>query len=149
MSPLNFGFKLDRTPNLEFMIQGVTIPGMSLSTADVGTPFVRLPQTGSLAYDDLMITMKVNESAESYLEIIRWMNTLGHPETYETYEFLRSDCSVLVMNSAKKPIIDVQFTDAFPVYISPLNFTTTVQDVQYITVDVGFKFTRFYYKQID
>jgi hypothetical protein len=150
LSLLNFKFKLDRTPEIEYRIQSVDIPGLNLGYAETPSPFVRLPFPGNLSYDTLNILFLVGEEMKDYLGIFDWMVSLGHPDRLSQYnpEQAVSDCSVLILNSAMRPIINCKFTDAFPVSLSSLSFDTTLPDVQYATATASFKFTRFYYNPI-
>ena len=77
LSPLSFKFILSRTPNLNFDVQTVRLPGMSLSSTDTATPFVTIPNSGKITYSPLTITFRVNEDMSDYLEINNWMEGLG------------------------------------------------------------------------
>jgi len=143
LSPLHFGFKLARTPNLEYAVQTASIPGMTLTTVDVPTPFVKIKDFGGIEYGNLQVTFKVGENLEGYLEIHNWMNTIGRPDQLSTFENLKSDCSIIVFTASKQPLFDIHFTSAYPVEIGPLNFDATQTQLQYMTVDVNFSFLRY------
>ncbi len=149
LSPINYAFKLTRTPNVNYAVQQVSIPGLNLGSIDIPTPHVRLPFQGNINYDELRITFKVGEDLANYLEIFNWMNALGHPDGYSQYEDQKSDASVIILASSKRPSISVDFTDCYPTSLSTLDFDSTITDIQYVTVDATFKFTRFYYNVID
>lgn len=144
LSPLNFKFVLKRTPNVEYTIQSVLAPGVGLSQVATPTPFVPLYNAGTVNNGDLHVRFKVGENMSNYLELLDWINTLGHPDSLSQFEDLKSDCSIIVMNSSRQPNIEFKYTDAWPYNIGPLSFDTTITDVQYVTVDVSFKFNRFY-----
>jgi len=59
LSQLNFKFKLERTPEIEYRAQSVQLPGMNLGTAPVPTPFVPIPMPGNLTYDDITINFLI------------------------------------------------------------------------------------------
>lgn len=148
LNPLNFYFKLSKTPNVEYQVQSVTIPGLNLGSVQTPTPFARLTTPGNVQYDDLLVSFKVGENLSSYLEIYNWMTGLGRPDNFEQYNYVESDASVLILNSAKHPIINVRFTDIFPTSISPLDFDATLTDVQYVTATATFAFDRMYFDSI-
>lgn len=149
LSPINYAFKLARTPNVNYAVQQVSIPGMNLGTVEVPTPHIRLPFHGNISYDELRITFKVGEDLSNYLEIYNWMLALGHPDGYEQYENIKSDASVIILSSSKRPSFSVDFTDCYPVSLGTLDFDATITDLQYITIDATFKFTRFFFNPID
>ncbi len=148
LSAVGFQFVLTRTPNIEYLVQEVSIPGMQLGSANVPTPFVRVVQAGNLTYDDLRVTFKISENLESYLEIVNWMEALGHPDDFDQYQDLRSDAKVIILNSAKRPSFEVTFTNIYPTSISNIDFDATLSDVQYINADATFAFDRMRFKTI-
>ena len=144
LSQLNFKFRLDRTPEIEYRAQTVTFPGMTLGTATVPTPFVPIPMPGNLSYDELTLSFLVGENMKDYLSIFDWMVALGHPDNLEQYRDWRSDCTLFILNSNLKPNVQVRFTDAYPVSLTGVEFDTTLTDTQYATASVSFRFTRWY-----
>lgn len=144
LSLLNFKFKLDRTPEVEYRAQSVILPSLNLGTANVPTPFVQLPMPGNLTYDDLTLTFLVGENMKDYLSIFNWMVALGHPDNLEQYKDWRSDCSLFILNSNLTTNLIVRFTEAYPISLSGVEFDTTLSETQYATATVTFKFTRWY-----
>lgn len=148
LSPLGFQFKLSRAPNTEYHVQGVQIPGMTLGVTTVGTGFVRIPMAGNISYDTFSVTFKVTEDLTSYLEIFNWMMELGHPDNLDQYKNIKTDCSLVILNNKKNPMINVKFTEVFPVYLSPIQFDTTMQSVEPVTATVSFTFLRMYFENL-
>lgn len=146
LSPINFVFKLSITPNTEYNVQHVTIPGMTLGVAQTPSPFVKIINPGNIEYDPVEVTFKVGENMADYLEIFNWMVSLGHPDSLEQYRNITSDASLVILDSSKNPSINIRFTDCFPVGLSPIEMNTTLEDVQYVTARAAFKFQRFYYE---
>jgi hypothetical protein len=146
MSPINFGFILDKTPNTNYLVQKVEIPGMQLGIAQTPSPgLVRIINPGNIEYGDLAITFKVGEDMSDYLEIYNWMIELGHPDTLDQYSRSFYDATVLIMDSAKRPKISVRFTDCIPVSLSQVNLDSTMEGVQYLDATATFRFQRFFY----
>lgn len=149
LSPMGFVFKLAELPTTEFHIQGAQFPGMNLGVATIGTGFVRIPTPGNISYDTFSITFKVSENLKSYTDIFDWMVSLGHPDKLEgQYKNIKSDATLVILNSSKRPQTKVKFTDCFPTYISPIDFDTTMSDVQYVTCTAQFAFLRMYFEDI-
>ena len=109
-------------------------------------------------YDDLMINYKVDEDLTNYLEIHNWVKELGFPDNYNQYKNiadkgqieglgLRSDISLIILNSSRLPNMEINFKDAFPVSISSLIFDTTRMDVDYLEAAATFKYTSFEIKR--
>ncbi len=149
LSPLSFRFILARTPNINFNVQSVRVPGMSLSTTDTATPFVTIPNSGKITYAPLTITFRVNEDLTDYLEINNWMESLGAPSNFTQYADINnsqagrySDATLIINNSRKLGNLSVTFYDLFPVDISDIQFTTMDTDVNYIECTVDFRYLR-------
>lgn len=155
LSPLNFRFQIKKAPHVNFFIQKVNIPSISLRNADATNPFVNIPYPGDhITYGSLEINFKVDEDLTNYLEIHDWIRALGFPEKYEEYKTIQdkkpytgdgiySDISIIVLSSTKTPNYDITYKDAFPISLSPITFLTTDNSVNYIEASATFKYTLF------
>jgi len=47
LSPLNFKFSIKRAPHINFFIQKIGIPSLSLPTYESPNPFVKIPEPGN------------------------------------------------------------------------------------------------------
>ena len=155
LSPAGFKFSLAKAPKVDFFSQSVSIPNIDLGVA-VQTTYLRdIPVPGDkLVYGDLDIEFFIDENLENYLQIERWMRSLGYPESLaETVSLnpqkdslldgARSDGTLLVYNSSFNPIAKILFKDMFPVSLTPVPFTADVTDINYITATATFKYTIF------
>ena len=62
LSPLGFKMTVKRTPTLNFFVQSVEMPSVSLGQADIETPFSKIPFPGTkLTFGNLQVTFKVDE----------------------------------------------------------------------------------------
>ena len=78
LSPINFKFMLKRAPHVNFFIQKINIPGLSLPTIDVSNPLIKVPYAGDhLNYEELNISFKVDEDLQNYMEINTWLKSIG------------------------------------------------------------------------
>lgn len=155
LSPLNFKFQIKKAPHVNFFIQKVNIPSMSIPSPAPNNPFVKTPIPGEhINFGDLSITFKVDEELKNYLEIYNWLIALGKPENFEQYKAIQdkpittgdgiySDISLMILSSTKMPNYEITFVDAFPVDLSQLVFNTTDSDVNYIESSSTFKYTHY------
>jgi len=159
LSPLNFKFQLKRAPNLNFFVQKVNIPGLSLPNIDVNNPLIRTPYSGDhLLFDELSITYKVDENLDNYMEIHNWIRALGKPSFQEyknlktklayTGESLCSDISITILTSYKNPNYEILFTDAFPISLNGVDFNTINEDINYVETTATFKYTTYTIKKV-
>lgn len=155
LSPLNFKFSIKKAPHVNFFIQKVNFPSITLVSPQPNNPFVKTPIPGEhLDYGDLKITFKVDEDLQNYLEIRNWLTGLGKPENFDQFKILQdkpitsgdgiySDISLIVLSSTKMPNYEVVYVDAYPSFLSEIVFNTTDSDVNYIEATATFKFTYF------
>lgn len=153
LSPLNFKFQIKKAPHVNFFIQKVNIPSISLPPAVKPNPFVNIPIPGEhLTYGELSISFKVDEDLQNYLEIYNWLTALGKPEEFDQYktiaekkewtgEGIYSDISVIILSSTKSANYEVVYVDGYPVSLSDIQFNTVDEDVTYISASATFKYT--------
>lgn len=155
LSPIQFRFQLKRAPTLNFNVQQANIPGFNVPSVEIANPFVSYPLPGDhIQYDLLGVNFIVNEDLTDYLEIWNWMRRYAYPNSYSEYseltgptvpmgEGIRSDISLIIINSSRLPRIQLTFKDAFPISISSLQFSTTETNVNYLTADASFRFSSY------
>lgn len=148
LSPLNFSFVLKRSPNLNFFVQQINIPGLTAEPFDTRFPNINIPFTAErINYEPLEISFRVDEDLQNYLEISNWIRGLVYPDRYRVLEDgaptgdgLKSDISVIISDALKNPNYDLVFRDAFPTTLSGLQFQTTDESVNYIAAAVTFSY---------
>ncbi len=165
MSPLGFKLILTKTPKVDFLCQSANIPQISMGTAIQPSYLKDIPVPGDkVLYDDLSIRFLVDEKAENYLAIYKWMTGLGYPESIGQYDQLRkddirtnasvsddgdpryfefSDATLQILNSNYRPSLLINFIDAFPISLSTLEFDVSQRDYSFFTASVTFKYTIF------
>mgnify|MGYP003339237622 CR=1 FL=1 len=155
LSPLGFKMTIKRSPHLNFFVQSATLPGVSIASADVDTPFTKIPYPGTrLTFGNFQVTFKIDEEMNNYLEIFNWLKAIGFPDNFDQYstiankgvmsgEGVFSDITLLVLSSAMNPIHEITFRDCFPVDLSALTFDSTSADVEYLTATVTFANRKF------
>ena len=93
-SPTQFKFSVIKLPKVEYFCTAANIPGITLGTSNLATPFKDVPMPGDkLDYDTLNISFLVDENLENYREIHGWMTGLGFPKDYSQYRNLQSASS--------------------------------------------------------
>ena len=89
-SPTQFRFGIHQLPKVEFFITAVNLPGISLGTALMSTPYKDIPLPGEkLDYGNLSIEFLVDEYLENYISLHNWMTGLGFPQDREQFKTYR------------------------------------------------------------
>lgn len=151
LSPVEFQFVIDRMPTVQYYIQSVNIPAISSGYTEQITPFKNTYRHGDkLTYDDLYMTVAVDENLSSYLETWSWLKALTKPEEFQQYanilgstDGLYSDATLIILNNFKNPNISIKFADLFPTTVGAITLSTTSSDVPVPTVDLTFKYNKY------
>jgi hypothetical protein len=158
LSPIGFKFILSEYPKVDFFSNSSQIPGINLGVAVQSNYLKDIPIPGDkLSYDDFSFEFFVDENLQNYLQVHNWMRGLGYPQSVSEYQellnsdelnpgvqdanFGQSDGSLILYNSNYNPIAQVNFRGLFPVSLSTLDFNSKVQDINYVTANVTFKYT--------
>lgn len=157
LSPLGFRLILDRTPTVNYFLQGAEVPAITLGEYDEETPLAALPYPGDkLRFDPLTIQFRVDEDIRNYNEIFLWLNGLGYPETFAQYRTLvndpertttpgqhqniYSDGTLILYTSAQNPNLAIKFKNLFPISLSAITLATTDADVNYVEATTSFRY---------
>jgi hypothetical protein len=141
LSLINYKFKLSATPNVEYRVQSAQLPGITLGTATIQSPFSPIRLSGNVTYDELALTFLVGENMRDYMEIYNWIMKLGYPEDLKQYDGQQYEASLMILNSTFQPIYKFNFTNVIPTSLSSLSFDSTLQDVQYAQASISMSFT--------
>ena len=158
LSPVGFKFVLSEYPKVDFFSNSSQIPGINLGVAVQSNYLKDIPIPGDkLSYDDFSFEFFVDENLQNYLQVHNWMRGLGYPQSVSEYQelldsdelnpgvqdanFGQSDGSLIIYNSNYNPIAQVNFRGLFPVSLSTLDFNAKVQDINFVTANVTFKYT--------
>lgn len=155
-SPLEFIVTVKRLPNVEFFTQRTTIPGISAQPVEKPTPFNRVFETpDKLTYDNFSFSFIIDEKMENYLEVHNWLKAISFPQNYQQFktineseEGLKSDITIVVLNSSKNPSITITFKNCFPISLSEVLLDTTSQDLTYAEANVTFQYDYYEISQI-
>lgn len=161
LTPLGFKFTLNRAPKVAFFSNEANIPMITLGVVPQPTYTNDIPIPGDkMDFDDFTLKFMVDEDLSNYLEIQNWMRGLGFPESLQQiYDFqtnnesfaqpvnsqmnLYSDGTLLILNSNQNLNFQVLFRSMFPYRLSTLQFDSTLQEVEYFTAEVSFKYAMY------
>ena len=156
VSPLGAKFVIKRMPTINFFVQAVSLPSVTMGENQVPTPFSKLQVPGDqLMFGDLVIQFRVDEDLKNYLEMYNWMRSITRTDGFEestawvnepnqmSEHRVYSDATLTIMNSAMNSNVEVGFTDVYPSSIAELPFMTTMNDVDYIETTITFKYRKF------
>ena len=127
-------------------------------------------QGDELTFDNLEITFLVDERLENYRELHQWLVGIGFPKARTQFASFRKeesevfptadsvtgeatkpgrptgvqamygDATLTVMTSKNNPIMEVRFSDLYPVSLGALQFDQQATDITYLTATATFSY---------
>ena len=122
LSNNKFDFVLKRIPNFTFLVQGVNLPGLTLQSSSINTPFSAVSIPGNqITFGSLSLTFMVDEDMQSWYELYNWIVQLGNPKGYNKVGTLTgkpgsvtsttSDATLYVKTNSNNPNFQFNFID--------------------------------------
>ena len=174
-SELHFDFYIQKLPLLPLFVQGVLLPGIFTEAPQTGTQFSRIKHVGdTVFFQDLVVTLKIDEGMESWFEMYKWITGIGRSESFaqfselvsnsvksldglsrifkdehpsvdkSKYRNLKSTGSLTISDANYVKYMEIVFMDMHPTSISGLTFRTDETSVAFITFDVTFAYNYYY-----
>lgn len=155
LSPAGFRFSIFKTPGVNYFVQAINVPSLTLGETSIPSPFVKIPLAGDhIQYGQLQITFRVDEELKNYKELYDWIYGLGKPKNFDQAKTVYnqpassgngaySDATLAILSSSKNPIVEVNFKNIYPVTLTDIMFDSRVTDVDYIDASCTFNFERF------
>ena len=146
LNVVSFESNFLRMPNINYFCQRVGIPGITLSTTNLSTPYANIPIEGDiLEFEDLTIGFIVDEDMQNYLELYNWLQSLGFPDKYSQYDnedsSIKSDMNILLHTNKSNPNYSIVFKDVFPISLGAIAFDTNATTLDPIVIDAVFKYS--------
>ena len=142
-----FRFTLQRIPNFERFVRSATLPpfrfGEVIQPTTLGID-IRRPG-GSYVFEPLRVDFAVDERFLSYLELFKWITSIGMFDEEQTIEkeAYTSSASLLITNSAYKTKYRAVFEGLYPIQLGELDFTSAEPIAGPLVSSVIFNYTRF------
>ena len=161
LSPNGYLFSIQKLPSISYFAQSVSLPLITLTEADVTTPFVTVPVPGDRPeFSAFSIQFLIDEKMENYKAVHNWITGLGFPDNYEQYtnfigndavnnsEYSKntSDATLIVLGNNNLPIQTIKFFDCWPDSLGSITFTSNNQDVQYLVGEASFRYTHYLFQ---
>ncbi len=166
---LTFRLKIPRFEEYNYFLQTCSIPALNMRHVDQFTSVNAVPHPGDeLYFSDFTIEFKVQEGLRNWYDIYVWMVGLGFPQAHSQFANLKynrtkdlkgspykdltknpstgnvySDIILLISSSQGSPLLEVTFIDAFPIYLSSVNVTSTDEEVKMLNATASFKYSYF------
>jgi hypothetical protein len=149
-------FSIDKLPQFNLFVQSANLPMISSRSINQPITLGTYPKIPAQNYyfDDLQISFLVNSDMSNWISIYEWMKGIGNLKEmttegqldYDDQNAVFSTASLLVTNSAYKPILSAKFHYVWPKNLGGINFTTQNTTYEPITCTVNFAYS--YYELV-
>ena len=168
-SPTQFRFMINQLPKVQFFTTAANIPDISLGEAVIPTPYKDIPIMGDkITFGNLEVSFIVDEHLENYISIHNWLIGIGFPKNRQQFSSFRSDTSnnptsaktvsvdsvgkatpdrgmysdatLTILSNKNNPLVEVRFSDLFPVSLSALSYDNAATNVDYLTAQISFRY---------
>ena len=168
-SPTQFRFMINQLPKVQVFTTAANIPDLSLGEMVIPTPYKDIPIMGDkITFGNLEVSFIVDEYLENYVSIHNWLIGIGFPKNRTQFSSFRSDTSnnptsaktvsvdsvgkatpdrgmysdatLTILSNKNNPLVEVRFSDLFPVSLSALNYDNAATDVDYLTAQISFRY---------
>ena len=127
-------------------------------------------QGHTLTYENLEIQFIIDESFKNYIELHQWLVGIGFPKARTQFESFRQsnsdafptanstkgeatnpgsptsasatfgDATLIITSSKNNPLVEVRFSDLYPVSLGAIQFNQQESDVTYLTTTCTFSY---------
>lgn len=140
-----FQFYTNRSPELTYFVQGVTLPNVSVNAQLHGyrNNTVKIP--GNVVnYGDLILTFLIDENFSNYDFLYDWLiESRDAAHSQDKIRNMMSDLTLFRLNSNKVKIAEIKYKDAFPVDLGSVSYMTNSTDPDVLVCDVTFSYQTF------
>lgn len=145
LAPVGFKLKLEIFEGVDFFCQKANVPDISMPFTEVPTRFrsFAIAPGGGVSYGDLNLTFIIDEDLKNYLSIYKWIKKNGGANNHSQDEVEYSRGLLAILTSNFNEAFFVDFDNIFPISLTPVEFDSSVGDIEYFTAQVTFKFTDF------
>lgn len=151
LAPNGFKLSLLKFPKVSFYCQSANIPGVSIPSISIPTPFRDYPVAGTeTEFEDFSVKFLVDEDMTNYCTIHKWIQKTGLAEQFDTDPDPIEGQGILeILNSNWRSNIIVEFDDLFPVALTALEFDASNTNIEYMVANATFKYKIYRIKNKD
>tara|TARA_B100000941_G_C28506328_1_gene557569 strand:- start:3145 stop:3669 length:525 start_codon:yes stop_codon:yes gene_type:complete len=150
----SFELVISKAPTISKFVQSVSIPGITMGEATIGTPFADRRAPGDkIIYSVLSVSFVPDEEFKVWKEIYEWITALGFPINFQQYGAYASerqgltpkdpfsDASLIINDNQSNPKIKLEFNSLFPIALGDIPFSTSDTGADPLLVTADFQYT--------
>jgi len=156
LSTGGFTVSIKRLPEVEFFIQKATLPGLGSNPITLQSPPNSYFEPGDeLGYEEMTMQFVINENMLNYISVHDWLVGITAPQSTDQYKAIKnskygikSDITLIILNSSKNPVVRVTYYDCFPTSLESVEMDTNNSDIVYAIASANFKYNYYTIEKI-
>jgi hypothetical protein len=140
LSPTGFKMIFSRPDlkGLEFYLQAVDLPTVSVGEANLSTPKLNIMLGGDkLLFDPFTASILSDEKMDNFASIYKWLQDTVNIDDLSS---LVCDASLVILNSSNNQTRTIDFKNCYPNSMSGIAFDVGATEVQYASFSVTFRY---------
>ena len=135
-------------PNTSFTLVNFQLPGLNLPAPTQPSPYFERPEYGeTLLFESLNVDFLVMEDLSNWIELYKWMNTLGSPRDkhleFKPRKFTYSEATVTIYSSHNNPLLRVNFLECVPTALGGIQFDEGIQETSVVRSFLNLQYWRY------
>lgn len=145
LSPVGFRLKLELFDGVDFFCQTANLPDVSMPFTEVQTRFRGVPIVpgGGITYGDFNVRFIIDEDMKNYTSIWNWLKRNGNAEEDHDGGIEYSNALLMITTSNYNENFFIDYERLFPISLTDIQFDASVNDIEFFTASVTFKYTRY------
>lgn len=137
----NFVFTMGFDRELSFAAQSSNVADITLGETAyyTGVKDLKLP-SNKITNSPLVVDFLLSEDLREWIEIYKWLLTAKN--STDPMEGMLP-CSIIIVDSHNQPVVTFDYTDAFPMELSGIQYALNTDDSPVLTFTGTFLFNRF------
>jgi hypothetical protein len=143
-----FRMLIRRLPNTTYFLQSANLPGLDISAVRQHTVFNTVFRPGGeVSHNPVTVNFIVDEDISNWKEIRNWILECSNYKDFTEYrppaEHFSDEITLTILTNTHNITHKAVFSNAFPIALSDLNFTTIASGDEILTASMQFKFTSY------
>ena len=143
-----FRLLIRRLPNTTYFLQSANLPGLDITAVRQHTTFNTVFRPGGeVTHNPVTVNFIVDEDLSNWKEIRTWILQCSNYKDFTQYqppsEHFSDQITLILLNNTHNITHKAVFTNAFPIALSDLNFTTSASGDEIMTASMQFRFTTY------
>lgn len=141
LESVKFRLAIDRLPGVEYWMQSVNLPSVTLNSVPLDTPYINTMLPGTkIEFEPINIQFIVDQNLSNYFEIMSWFDQI---QSSDNMKSVVSNFSIHFLDGNNTVNRTITFFDALPSLLGELQMQTNDNDSLAVTCALTMRYRYF------